>query len=48
MSLAVAGTIADSAVRVRDIDAIDTSFPGFLEVMGSIGVRISTEQPGPT
>ena len=29
MSLAVAGTVADGEVVVRDVDAVDTSFPGF-------------------
>ena len=44
MSFAVAATIADSAVRVRNIDAVDTSFPGFSDVMRSLGVSISKEQ----
>lgn len=47
MSLAVAGTVADSAVCVRDIDAIETSFPGFSEVMSSIGVLIRREPSRP-
>jgi len=45
MSFAVAATIADSVVRVRNIDAVDTSFPGFSEVLGSLGVSISIEHP---
>ena len=44
MSFAVAATIADSAVRVCNIDAVDTSFPGFSDVMESLGVSISKEQ----
>jgi len=44
MSFAVAATIADSEVRVRDVDAVDTSFPGFAEVMASLGVSLNTEQ----
>ena len=48
MSFAVAATIADSAVRVRNIDAVDTSFPGFSDVMRSLGVSISKEQPRQT
>ena len=44
MAFAVAATIADSAVRVRDIDAVDTSFPGFRELMRSLGVTLSCEQ----
>jgi len=44
MSFVVAATIADSAVRVRDIDAVDTSFPGFSDLMSSLGVSLSREQ----
>jgi len=40
MSLAVAGTIADGDVVVRDVDAVDTSFPGFTDCMASIGADI--------
>ena len=43
MSFAVAATVADSAVRVRNIDAVDTSFPGFSEVLSSLGVNMSVE-----
>jgi 3-phosphoshikimate 1-carboxyvinyltransferase len=42
MSLAVAATIAESEVRVRNIDAVDTSFPGFSDVFDALGVRLST------
>jgi len=40
MSLAVAGTVADGEVVVRDVDAVDTSFPGFRSCMASIGADI--------
>ena len=40
MSLAVAGTIADGEVIVRNVDAVDTSFPGFCSCMASIGADI--------
>jgi 3-phosphoshikimate 1-carboxyvinyltransferase len=43
MSFAVAGTIADAEVRVRNVDAVDTSFPGFAEVLRTLGVRLNTE-----
>ena len=43
MSFAVAATIADSAVRVRNIDSVDTSFPGFSDVMNSLGVSVNRE-----
>ncbi|MGI9248109.1 MAG: (d)CMP kinase, partial [Woeseiaceae bacterium] len=37
MSLAVAGTVAAAEVVVRNVDAVDTSFPGFIACMASIG-----------
>ena len=42
MSLAIAGTIASGPVTVRDVDAVDTSFPGFAACMASIGVDIES------
>lgn len=42
MSFAVAGTIAATQLRVRNIDAVDTSFPGFSDVLGSLGVSVVT------
>jgi 3-phosphoshikimate 1-carboxyvinyltransferase len=42
MSLAVAGTVADGPVRIRNVSAVDTSFPGFVTCLkccgGDIGV----------
>ena len=43
MSLALAGTIADSDVIVEDVAAVDTSFPGFAASMAAIGVNIRVE-----
>jgi 3-phosphoshikimate 1-carboxyvinyltransferase len=43
MSLAVAGTIADGEVLVRGVDNVDTSFPGFENLMTSLGARISSD-----
>jgi len=40
MSLAVAGTVADDGVVVRNVDAVDTSFPGFTSSMAAIGAHI--------
>jgi 3-phosphoshikimate 1-carboxyvinyltransferase len=40
MSLAVAGTVAAGDVVVRNVDAVDTSFPGFPSCMASIGAPI--------
>lgn len=45
MSLAVAGTIAGSPVTVLNTDAVDTSFPGFVECMRAVGADISAVQP---
>ena len=43
MSLALAGTIADGPVVVDDVAAVDTSFPGFAELMQQIGVAIEVQ-----
>ena len=40
MSLAVAASVAGGGVQVRDVDAVDTSFPGFAELMASLGMQI--------
>jgi 3-phosphoshikimate 1-carboxyvinyltransferase len=40
MSLAVAGTIAGGEVVVRNVAAVDTSFPGFCACLASIGADI--------
>jgi len=37
MALAVAGMRASGAVRIRDVDAVDTSFPGFADLFTSVG-----------
>ena len=39
MSLAIAGTVADSAVTVLDTDAVATSFPGFTDLFSSLGAK---------
>ena len=46
MSLAVAATIADDEVLVRNVDAVDTSFPGFAACMASTGAAIRVETGG--
>lgn len=48
MSLAVAGTRATAAVRVRDVEAVNTSFPGFGDVMASIGAQVALADGVPT
>lgn len=40
MSLAVAGSVADGTVTVTDVAAVNTSFPGFIECLGQLGVDI--------
>jgi len=40
MSLAVAGTVADDEVMVRNVDSVATSFPGFSACMASLGGKI--------
>ena len=47
MSLAVAGTVADGEVIVRNVHAVDTSFPGFRSCMESIGAGIQLVEAGP-
>jgi len=44
MSLAVAGSVADDLVTVRDVAAVDTSFPGFAALLGSLGVAVEVQQ----
>jgi 3-phosphoshikimate 1-carboxyvinyltransferase len=41
MSLAVAGTAAEGPVHIRDVAAVDTSFPGFVTSLKSCGADIS-------
>lgn len=40
MSLAMAATIAENEVLIRDVDNVDTSFPGFCECVTGIGVDV--------
>jgi 3-phosphoshikimate 1-carboxyvinyltransferase len=42
MSLAVAGTVADGEVLIRGVDNVDTSFPGFRDLMSSLDAKITT------
>ena len=47
MSFAVAGTAAEGPVEVRDVAAVETSFPGFEACLGGIGADIARLQDGP-
>ena len=40
MSLAIAGTVADGAVSVKQTDAVATSFPGFVDLFRTLGMQI--------
>lgn len=43
MSFAVAGTAAEWAVTVKDTAVVDTSFPGFVECLRSLGAHIAAD-----
>lgn len=42
MSFAVAATRAGDRVRIRNVQPVETSFPGFAELMTSMGVKIAS------
>ena len=44
MAMAVAGTVADGEVRISDVDAVDTSFPGFASTLAEVGADISVRE----
>ena len=44
MALAVAAFRAAGPVRITEVDNVATSFPGFVELMASLGGRIAVEQ----
>jgi 3-phosphoshikimate 1-carboxyvinyltransferase len=44
MALAIAGSVADGPVRVRQADNVETSFPGFAGLMQSLGMSIREER----
>ncbi|WP_266171960.1 3-phosphoshikimate 1-carboxyvinyltransferase [Dyella subtropica] len=41
MSFAVAGLVAQSAIRIKDCDNVATSFPGFLELANGCGFALA-------
>ncbi len=45
MSLAIAGSVASGPVTVSDVEAVDTSFPGFCDCMRALGMDIRTDRP---
>jgi 3-phosphoshikimate 1-carboxyvinyltransferase len=44
MAFAIAASVADAPVTVRDVAAVDTSFPGFAMILGTLGLRIETRE----
>lgn len=42
MAFAVAGSVAASTVSIEDTEAVGTSFPGFIDCLGSLGVAVRT------
>jgi 3-phosphoshikimate 1-carboxyvinyltransferase len=44
MSLAIAGTVAADTVRITEVDAVDTSFPGFCKCMAGLGADIQVSE----
>lgn len=47
MSFLVLGGLAEAAVTVRGAEAIETSFPGFAELMNGLGAAVSTVESNP-
>ncbi|MBT8088448.1 MAG: 3-phosphoshikimate 1-carboxyvinyltransferase [Gammaproteobacteria bacterium] len=47
MSLAVAATSAAEDVEIRDVASVDTSFPGFVECLASVGADIELLEDEP-
>ena len=45
MSFLVLGSISEKGVRIDDGSPIDTSFPGFVDLMNNLGARITTGAP---
>ena len=43
MSLAIAGSVAANPLTVRGVDTVETSFPGFAELMSGLGLNISVK-----
>ena len=40
MSLAMAATIAEDVVVIRDVDNVNTSFPGFAKCVSGLGADV--------
>jgi 5-enolpyruvylshikimate-3-phosphate synthase len=44
MSLAVLGLVARNPVEIRNAEWIQTSYPGFVEDLGSLGARLEWQE----
>ena len=44
MSFAAGATVAESSVHIAETDAVNTSFPGFVACLNSLGVNIIEQQ----
>jgi 3-phosphoshikimate 1-carboxyvinyltransferase len=44
MAFAVAGTVAESTIRIDDVDTVATSFPDFVHRLSGLGISIATHQ----
>ena len=48
MSATILGLAADGETIIDDADCVDTSFPGFVELLQSLGANIQVEEINPT
>ena len=46
MSFVVAAIGAKGKIKIKDVEIIDTSFPGFIDLMKSIGISLFIHEPG--
>ena len=44
MAMAVAATVATGEVKISDVDAVDTSFPGFADCLAAVGADILVQE----
>ena len=44
MSFAIAGASAKSAIKINNVESVDTSFPSFLDCVRKIGICINTNK----
>lgn len=44
MALAIAGTLATGETRIRDAEAVDVTYPGFVEALAGLGADVSLSE----